>query len=198
VVHDQKPGAYGQEVPDLADAHTLAAALLDTPELARRWAHVQDVAARQSSSRPPSSRASGTCWSRAAWLHDIGYSPIVADTGLHSLDGARYLHRLGYRPRLCSLVAHHSGARFEAAQRGLAADFDAFVAEESTVADALTAADLTTSPDGDPVTVTDRIDEILARYASDSPVHRAIRASRSSFERQVTRALQRQENGDRG
>ena len=57
----------------------------------------------------------------AAWLHDIGYSPLVVDTGLHSLDGARYLQRLGYPARLCGLIAHHSGARFEATQRGLTA-----------------------------------------------------------------------------
>jgi hypothetical protein len=27
----------------------------------------------------------------AAWLHDIGYAPGLAVTGLHALDGARYL-----------------------------------------------------------------------------------------------------------
>lgn len=197
-MHDQEAGAYRRDVPDLAEAPTLAAALLDTPELARRWAHVQGVAARAVQLAPTVEPGDRDVLVAAAWLHDVGYSPLVADTGLHSLDGARYLHRLGYPPRLCGLVAHHSGARFEAAQRGLAADLRMFCAEDSLVADALTAADLTTSPDGDPVTVTDRIDEILTRYARDSPVHRAIRASRSSLERRVTRALRRQLNGNRG
>ncbi|HEX3192303.1 MAG TPA: hypothetical protein VHS30_21235 [Streptosporangiaceae bacterium] len=27
----------------------------------------------------------------AAWLRDIGYTPGLAVTGLHALDGARYL-----------------------------------------------------------------------------------------------------------
>jgi HD superfamily phosphodiesterase len=27
----------------------------------------------------------------AAWLHDIGYSPEIAVSGFHPLDGARYL-----------------------------------------------------------------------------------------------------------
>ena len=33
----------------------------------------------------------------AAWLHDIGYAGEVADTGLHSLDGARYLRSTGWK-----------------------------------------------------------------------------------------------------
>lgn len=31
----------------------------------------------------------------AVWLHDIGYSAQVRDTGVHGLDGARYLDRHG-------------------------------------------------------------------------------------------------------
>lgn len=31
----------------------------------------------------------------AAWLHDIGYSEALRDSGFHPLDGARYLHHHG-------------------------------------------------------------------------------------------------------
>jgi hypothetical protein len=57
----------------------------------------------------------------AAWLHDIGYFPKLARTGLHGLDGARYLCDVQHAaPMLCRPVAHHSCAVTEAEERGLA------------------------------------------------------------------------------
>src|SRR5262249_54406452 len=47
----------------------------------------------------------------AAYLHDIGYTPTLVQTGFHPLDGARYRRVIGYE-RLGSLVAYHSEARF--------------------------------------------------------------------------------------
>jgi HD superfamily phosphodiesterase len=57
----------------------------------------------------------------AAYLHDIGYAPDLQRTGLHQLDGARYLRSLG-ADRLARLVAHHSEARFEIWLRGFATE----------------------------------------------------------------------------
>ena len=57
----------------------------------------------------------------AAWLHDTGYAPGLAVTGLHALDGARYLRDAQHAgAMLCRLVAHHSYAIVEAGERGLA------------------------------------------------------------------------------
>lgn len=112
----------------------------------------------------------------AAWLHDIGYAPELSDTGFHPLDGARYLRTLGAPGRLSCLVANHTNARAEAAARGLGdALADEFPAETSPLADALTFADLTTSPTGLPVTVEERITEILDRYEPGHVVHQSIR-----------------------
>ena len=53
-----------------------------------------------------------------AWLHDIGYAPGLAVTGLHALDGARYLRDAQHADAmLCRLVAHHSCAIIEAGER---------------------------------------------------------------------------------
>ncbi len=38
----------------------------------------------------------------AAWLHDIGYLPELARTGLHGLDGARYLRDTSTPTRCCA------------------------------------------------------------------------------------------------
>jgi HD superfamily phosphodiesterase len=57
----------------------------------------------------------------AAWLHDIGYAPGLAVTGLRALDGACYLRDTQHADAmLCRLVAHHSYAVIEAGERGLA------------------------------------------------------------------------------
>ena len=100
-------------------AHQLARALLQEP-LPRRWAHVQGVAARARSLAPVLG-ADADLLEAAAWLHDIGYAPGLATTGLHQLDGARYLRDAQHADAmLCRLVAHHSCAIIEAGERGLA------------------------------------------------------------------------------
>ena len=88
--------------------------------LPRRWAHVQGVAARARSLAAVLG-ADADLLEAAAWLHDIGYAPSLATTGLHQLDGARYLRDAQHADAmLCRLVAHHSCAIIEAGERGLA------------------------------------------------------------------------------
>jgi hypothetical protein len=55
----------------------------------------------------------------AAWLHDIGYAQWLVGEGMHALDGGWFLQERKFPERVCQLVAHHSGARFEARERGL-------------------------------------------------------------------------------
>jgi hypothetical protein len=99
----------------------------------------------------------------AAYLHDIGYAPSLRCTGLHQLDGARYLRSLGAE-RLAGLVAHHSESRFEIRLRGFGDELDSYAREESWITDALTYCDLTIGPTGLPMTLTDRIAEVERRY----------------------------------
>jgi HD domain len=145
-----------------------------------RWAHTQGVAAQ--------ARAVGPVlgWDTdlieaAAWLHDIGYAPELAVTGFHPLDGARYLRDTeGAAAAVCVLVAHHTGAVAEAAERGLSepllAEFplDGRLGEQVI---AVTYCDLTTGPRGERLSAEERIAEILSRYEPDSPVYRAVQAS---------------------
>ena len=70
-------------------AQQLARALLQE-SLPGRWAHVQGVADRARGLAPVLG-TDAELLEAAAWLHDIGYAPGLATTGLHQLDGARYL-----------------------------------------------------------------------------------------------------------
>jgi hypothetical protein len=161
----------------------LARALLQEA-LSRRWAHVQGVAARahvqgvaaRARGLAPVLGADADLLEAAAWLHDIGYAPDLAATGLQQLDGARYLRDAqNADAMLCRLVAHHSCAIIEAAERGLAdvlsSEFDP---APDVLASVLTCCDMTTSPDGQPVQVDRRLAEIHDRYGSGHPVSRSI------------------------
>jgi hypothetical protein len=126
----------------------------------------------------------------AALLHDVGYAPSLNRLRFHAVDGARFLRAQG-QERLARLVAHHSGARFEAEERGLVEALAAFPASDGPVMDGLTFADMTTGPAGQPMTLERRIEEVQRRYRSDNPVHRAIVRARPELQAAIDRTRQR-------
>ena len=134
-------------------AEEIARTLLEKP-LPRRWAHTRGVAARARTLAPILGDAADLI-EAAAWLHDLGYSPALAATGFHPLDGARYLRDVqGTGDAVCRLVANHSCAIIEARQRGLANYLtNEFPRVDPALEDALTYCDMTTAPDGLPVCV---------------------------------------------
>ena len=115
----------------------------------------------------------------AAALHDIGYGHV--ESGFHPLDGARFLARAGFSAVVCNLVVHHSASTYEAEERGidLAVYEDFAVDQDLSEAHAvLWWADLTTGPQGQDVTVEDRLDEICSRYGPDHVVTRFVGRAR--------------------
>jgi hypothetical protein len=96
---------------------------------------------------------------------------------------------------LACLVAHHSGARFEAEERGLVDELADFPVEDGPVMDALTFADMTTGPAGQLMTLDQRVDEILRRYPPNDPVHRAIVRARPLLSAAVERTWRRLNGG---
>ncbi|MFZ3570481.1 HD domain-containing protein [Streptomyces sp. BH097] len=157
-------------------AAELAESLL--PQLGNRWLHTQAVAARAREVAAAVPEAERNLLEAAAWLHDVGYAPELRETGFHPLDGARHLESLGAPGRLVRLVAHHSGAVYEAQQRGLADQLAAYEREDSSLLDALIYADMTTGPAGQSFDFDRRMDEILDRYEPDSVVYIAISKAR--------------------
>lgn len=155
--------------------------------LGRRWIHVQAVAKAAERLRSAVPAGEQPLLIAAAWLHDVGYAEGVRDTGFHPLDGARFLRGEGFPERLVNLVAHHSGARFEADERGLSEELSEFNCEDSPVMDALVTADLTTGPSGEQLAYRQRIAEILDRYPPDDPVHRAWLRAADPLETSVIR-----------
>lgn len=173
-------------------AATIAQGLLEQ-SLPRRWAHTIGVAEAARELAPALPGVVSTL-EAAAWLHDIGYSPVIATSGFHSVDGARYLRdRTDCDPTIYCLVAHHSGSEFEASERGLPLPSEEFDVPDRVLLDALTYADMTTGPTGGRVTVDQRLDEILARYAPDHVVHRSVQRASSNLRSAVeaTRKLAR-------
>ena len=182
---EEGSSAWGREIAQRVLAEALPG----------RWVHTQGVAA-QARALGPVLGWDTDLIETAGWLHDIGYAPALAVTGFHPLDGARYLRdRTDAAPAVCALVAHHSGAVVEAAERGLS---EALLAEfpldghwgEQVIA--ITYCDFTTGPRGERVSPAQRIAEILSRYEPGSAVHRAVQASAPQLLdqcREVTAAL---------
>lgn len=136
--------------------------------LPRRWAHSQGVWRQAGMVSVALDDEDAALLAQAAILHDVGYAPELVSTGFHPLDGARHLRSIGLADELISLVAHHSGARTEAEHRGLHTYLDEFDPGPPELSDCLTFCDLTTSPDGSPVTVDERLAEIRQRHGPDS------------------------------
>src|SRR6476659_7672817 len=105
-------------------------------------------------------------------LHDIGYAAEFRQTGMHAIDGARYLRSVDAPEEVVSLVAFHTGAEYEADERGLAHELSRFDRPRQDLLDALILADLTTGPLGQTVSVAERLDDIFDRYRPDDAVHR--------------------------
>jgi putative nucleotidyltransferase with HDIG domain len=155
-------------------ARRLAESLLEplgesrTDASGNRWQHTIGVAARAAELADAVAVADREVLVAAAWLHDIGYARSVRDTGFHPLDGARFLDRERWPPRISALVAHHSGARFVAQANGHAEALSQFIFERSPVSDALTYADQTVGPRGQPVPLEERLADMLRRHGPDS------------------------------
>lgn len=154
--------------------------------LGSRWSHVQAVGRKAEALA--SSALLGEPVVSSAWLHDIGYAPELATTGFHPLDGAVFLDAERIDPAVVGLVAFHSGAVFEAEERGLLAQLQRFQAPPTELLDVVTLLDMTTGPTGEPVHERDRLGEILRRYEPTDPVHRAVVRSRASIMESCARA----------
>jgi hypothetical protein len=135
-----------------------------------RWLHSQAAAAAATRAATTVVEEDRGLLIAAAWVHDVGYHHPDPPTGFHPLDGALWLLDAGWPRRLAALVAHHSAARYAAAARGLIDQLNEFPREDGPVSDALTYADLTSGPDGRPMTLERRLADIQRRHAAD-PVH---------------------------
>ncbi|MET8519768.1 HDIG domain-containing metalloprotein [Nocardioides sp. NPDC004968] len=158
--------------------------------LGRRWMHLQAVG-RCAEGVADALALDRLSFPAAAWLHDIGYAPELIDTGMHAIDGARYLARQGWDPLIVSMVAHHSCALLEAAERDLSDALNDFERPPADYEDAICFCDMTNGPAGDPVAASDRLDEIEVRYGPDHLVTRFIRKARPEILGSVSRVQDR-------
>lgn len=126
----------------------------------------------------------------AAVLHDIGYSPEIAQQGFHPLDGARFLAAEGYPERIVALVARHSAAIVEAQLRGVdgVEDYDD---EQSPTRDALWYCDAVTGPQGQAFSADARWTEIRSRYGQESLVGRFLDEAEPELRGAVDRTVAR-------
>jgi putative nucleotidyltransferase with HDIG domain len=175
------------KIPPLAAAADLARRHL-AESLPRRWKHVQAVAARAARLAEHLDEPDAGVLVDAAWLHDVGYAPPLAQSGFHPLDGARFLREVGVEERVVALVAHHSAAATEAAELELADELSEFLDEQTLVRDLLWWCDMTTVPDGQTMPFDDRMAEVRTRCGPDHYVTQAMRTGMPARAAAVRRA----------
>lgn len=163
-------------------AEAQAAALLSG--MGDRWRHVQAVAARAREAGRILDDDDQAVLLAAAWLHDIGYTPSLAITGFHPLDGARYVRMLG-QERIAGLVAHHSAAHVEAELRGLRTELAEFPDEGSETTAALAYCDMLTGPTGETIALEQRIADVARRYGPEHVVPRSLRLAQPELARSL-------------
>jgi hypothetical protein len=122
----------------------------------------------------------------AAYVHDLGHARPLRVTGCHALDGAMYVRAAGHL-QLASAVAQHSGARCEAALRGLEKEMSTFTRMESSALDLLTYGDLKTDHQGCRCSVDERFEGIAIRYGNEHIVTRALRLAEPELRQSVSR-----------
>jgi hypothetical protein len=154
--------------------------------LGSRWSHARGVALRAQEIAAAVAVEDRGVLVAAAYVHDIGYADELVVHDFHPIDGALWLRSQG-QERLAGLVAHHTGARFEARAHALAEALEAFPDERSAVSDALAYCDLTTGPTGERVTVAERLGEIERRYGAGSLVVLALEDASTTLKAMVGR-----------
>ncbi len=151
----------------------------------RHTAEVAHKAARVGHLLPPSEAHD---LEAAALLHDIGYADDLAATGLHQIDGARWVASQGL-PSIAGIIAHHSEADIELGLRGRGAMLIEFEVSDQRLLDALTYCDMTTGPDGETMGLDERIEEVGERRGRDSVVYAALTLARPRLELAIERTL---------
>ena len=144
----------------------------------QRWAHTQNVAATAGrlAKQLPLQPWERTQLVAAAYYHDIGYAISEPMAGWHPLDGA-YMLRQENLDGLVGLIAWHATAKEESKLLGMRRALEMFATEPPVglVADALTYADMTTGPHGDPCTFEERRNEITERYGPTATPAKAMK-----------------------
>lgn len=156
--------------------------------LPRRWSHVQEVAARAGRLAAELGSPDDEALHAAAWLHDVGYAPGLANAEFHPLDGARYLLSIDAPDRLVGLVAFHSSAASEGECLGVGDQLAEFADERTLVRDLLWYSDMTIGPSGECMTFERRMEDVLERYPPDHYVSRALAAGMGERRGAVGRA----------
>jgi hypothetical protein len=101
----------------------------------------------------------------AGYLHDIGKVSSLGESGFHPIDSALFAEEHNADSRLCALIAHHSGARYEAELAGVDIPY---LGEESPLSDILSVSNMTVDPKGNAVSLDERRREIKHRYGRES------------------------------
>jgi hypothetical protein len=111
----------------------------------------------------------------AACYHDIGY--FLGSTVHHNISGYRLVKELGFPTIVAELVYAHSFGDMSLEMQNLPYDDMREIREQDSplfqaLLDRLNYADATCGPEGQNMTLQERVDDIAKRYGTDSMAHK--------------------------
>jgi hypothetical protein len=167
---------YPSASPLLRDAESLARRLLG--EDSDRLAHCRYAAGIAELAADALAVPDADALVAAAWLHDIGYSPEIARTGFHPLDGALHLAAEGWPDNTVLLVAHHSHSAILAPYFGVEHQLAVLDHVPGVAEDVLAFADMRSGPTGMGASPTRRVSAMRTRDSRHPRVPKAVREER--------------------
>jgi HD domain len=115
---------------------------------------------------------------QAAYLHDIGYSPKLNKTNFHPFDGACFAFKAGFNKPVIAAVLFHSEAYETVKEKrsdllpAYSLNHDLLDEQDRLFTDLVTYCDVQTSPQGEKVSLDERVRDVVKRYGEHHPVSR--------------------------
>lgn len=129
---------------------------------------------------------------QSAFLHDIGYSPTLANHQYHPVDGTIFAYEQGFpKPVLAAVLFHSEAMRTRSLSSAIVTlyekNYPLLDKKDQFFIDMITYCDLHCSPHGQRVTLDERVNEVVVRYGADHEVSQQMLHNMKYYLRTVER-----------
>lgn len=133
---------------------------------------------------------------QAAFLHDIGYSPKLNKNNFHPFDGAHFAQQAGFPKPVIAAILFHSEA-YETVKETRSDLFptyslnhDLLDEQDRLFIDLVTYCDVQTSPQGEKISLDERVQDVVNRYGKTHPVSQMMIHCKPKYQNTIERVNQ--------
>jgi hypothetical protein len=130
---------------------------------------------------------------QAAFLHDIGYNPELNKNNFHPLDGAIFAQQSGFSKPVIAAILFHSEA-YETVKKARTDLLDIYETnkplldeQDRLFIDLITYCDVQTSPQGEKISLEERVQDVVNRYGEDHLVSQMMIFCKPKYQNTIER-----------